>query len=156
MGEIPHRLHSLRRHILRCSHGWRYCRFHRSTHNRHIGLHNLYRWGNTTDCLIYLWAAGGWSSRGRFRHRLRLCYHHPIHVRNCPQEGPRCHCVRIPVLHHHWYPARLLRGLRHSKLYHQCFVPCPNRSTNTLGHNPGRRSLLSPRIAPLLRQARQD
>ena len=32
-----------------------------------------------------------------------------------PTQSPRCPCRRIPILHHHWYSARLHRCLRHQK-----------------------------------------
>ena len=80
---------------------------------------------------------------------------HPLHVRNCPQEGPRSPSLRISVLYHNWYPSRQLRCLRYTEPFRYWLLPYSHRHSIPLGHHPCNWSFLPARVSTLLCQERQ-
>jgi len=71
-----------------------------------------------------------------------------------PQSSWRPGC-RLPILHHHWYHACCLCGLRYRGPSRHWRIPHSHRHPIHLGYHSRRRSLLPARFSSLLRQAWQ-
>lgn len=73
-----------------------------------------------------------------------------------PPKGPRCSGCGLPILHHDWSSACLLRRLRHPEVRRPSCLPHSHRHPVHMGLHPRHRPLLPPRFSPLLRQARSS
>jgi hypothetical protein len=72
-----------------------------------------------------------------------------------PSQGSRRPGGRLPVLHHHWSHACVVRHLRHQEPCRHGPIPHPHRHPVRLGHHSWRRSPLPARLSALLRQEGQ-